>query len=65
MNLLDARSHFGAPTKRVFYPDSKIETYRFDERKDRWIEIVPFAESFGAQLGRNAKVHWEKADELR
>lgn len=21
MNLPDARSHFGAPTKRVFYPD--------------------------------------------
>lgn len=65
MNLLDASSHFGAPTKRVFYPDGNVETFYWKEWKNRWIEIIPFEESFGAQLGRNAKVHWEKAGELR
>ena len=63
MNLLDARSHFGAPTKRVFYPGAKVKTYRFDERKDRWVEIIPFAESFGAQLARNAKIHWDRMEQ--
>ena len=40
-------------------PKPTTGEWKWNSLKRRWVELIPFEQSFGAQLSRATKIDWE------